>query len=722
MSLMRNTLLRLFTAFFVTTIAILPFASTSPCYAQSQEEISGDSEYRVVRVGLYENKPKIFTDEAGEPSGIFVGILDEIAEIEKWQLEWIPCEWSQCLSYLEEGRIDLMPDVAFSLERDSALDFNEELVLESWSQVYARDVKTVKSLSDLDGLKLALLEGSIQQVFLHQIMDGFGYNVTFVETSSYEDAFTLASNGTVDVAVSNHFWGDYCYQEYGLVKTAIVFNPASLYFATASGTNSELLDAIDRNLRSMKSQRSSVYYTELENWMERPPKVITPKFMFWILGGIGGFLILAVVIILFLRRQVRIKTEHLVRANATLQKSEEKFRNLFHNHLAVKLMIDPETGIIVDANKEAEEFYGWSEEQLRQMKIQDINTLPTEIVEEQLEKIRTGQRAVFEFQHRLADGSVRDVEVFSSKIDIEGKILLHSIIHDITEQKQAEKEQERLQAQLNQAQKMEFVGRLAGGVAHDYNNMLSVISGYAELALDKLKPSNPLHEDIEEILKAARRSSEITRQLLAFARKQTIRPRLLDINEVVASMLNMVRRLIGEDIDLNWRPDNRLWPVKIDPSQVEQILANLCVNARDAIEGVGKIMIETHTVIFDDAYCADHTGFIPGEFVVLAVSDDGCGMEKEILANIFEPFFTTKDVHKGTGLGWLPSTGLSNRTAVSSTFTANPERGRPSGFICLVMWVKRRGSIWKSLRRFRRVMVSWCLSLRMNRQSGRWGR
>jgi PAS domain S-box-containing protein len=208
-----------------------------------------------------------------------------------------------------------------------------------------------------------------------------------------------------------------------------------------------------------------------------------------------------------------------------------------------------------------------------------------------------------------------------------------------------------LAAQFQQAQKMEAVGVLAGGVAHDYNNMLGVILGYSELALNKINPSEPLYNDLQEILKAAERSKDITRQLLAFARKQTIIPVVLDLNRNVENMLKMLRRLIGEDIDLAWRPGVDLCPIKMDPIQVDQILANLCVNARDAIAGVGKVTIETGSAVFDEKYCANHIGFVAGKYVLLVVSDDGCGMDKETINQIFEPFFTSKRMGQGTGLG-----------------------------------------------------------------------
>jgi PAS domain S-box-containing protein len=229
--------------------------------------------------------------------------------------------------------------------------------------------------------------------------------------------------------------------------------------------------------------------------------------------------------------------------------------------------------------------------------------------------------------------------------------LLMGYTIDITEQKRAEEERTSLEAQLAQAQKMESVGRLAGGVAHDFNNMLGVILGHAEMALLKLNHEHALYSHLEEIRKATERSANLTRQLLAFARRQTITPKVLDLNETIGGMLRMLERLIGEDIKLVWVPGSELWPVRVDPSQVDQILANLCVNSRDAIAGVGKITIQTDNVTFDRPYCAPRADMVPGDYVRLAVSDDGCGMDNETLSHIFEPFFTTKRVGEGTGLG-----------------------------------------------------------------------
>ncbi len=252
----------------------------------------------------------------------------------------------------------------------------------------------------------------------------------------------------------------------------------------------------------------------------------------------------------------------------------------------------------------------------------------------------------------------KDGELFTEDLtispvkDAQGNIInFVSVGRDVTQQLI-------LEQQFLQAQKMESVGRLAGGVAHDYNNMLTVILGNAQLGMSKLEEGNLFYDYFSKIHAAASRSAEITKQLLGFARKQTIEPKVLDLNITIKNMLKMLRRLIGEDIDLVWLPQANLWNVKMDPSQIDQILMNLVVNARDAIRGIGKITIEAENKVLDEMYCKGHAGFKPGEFVRLTISDNGCGIEKEILNKIFEPFFTTKEKEKGTGLGLATVYGI----------------------------------------------------------------
>ncbi len=222
---------------------------------------------------------------------------------------------------------------------------------------------------------------------------------------------------------------------------------------------------------------------------------------------------------------------------------------------------------------------------------------------------------------------------------------------DVTQRKLAEEEKERLEEQFRQAQKLESVGRLAGGVAHDFNNMLGVIIANAESAKMDMRPEQPIYKNIQEILNASHRAAETVRQLLAFARKQTISPRILDLDDMVSGALKMLRRLIGEDIALQWVPGKAVGRVRMDPTQIHQILANLVVNSRDAMPNGGTISIETANKVLDESYAGSHNGFVAGDYVVLTVSDTGVGMSADVLEQVFDPFFTTKEVGKGTGLG-----------------------------------------------------------------------
>ena len=256
-----------------------------------------------------------------------------------------------------------------------------------------------------------------------------------------------------------------------------------------------------------------------------------------------------------------------------------------------------------------------------------------------------------------------------------GHLIWDGIEIDISDSKRAEEERERLQALLLQSQKMESIGRLAGGVAHDFNNLLGVILIHADLAMQRFEPTHPVQAGLRAISHAAERSSELTRQLLAFARKQTAVPKVLDLNETVQQSFDMLRRLIGEDKVLAWHPGTGLGSVRIDPSQVIQVITNLCLNARDAIAGVGHITIETADATVDEATCATHLGTVPGEYVRLSVSDDGCGMDREIMDRLFEPFFTTKEVGQGTGLGLATVYGIVRQNGGFITVDSEPGKG-----------------------------------------------
>lgn len=290
-----------------------------------------------------------------------------------------------------------------------------------------------------------------------------------------------------------------------------------------------------------------------------------------------------------------------------------------------------------------------------------------------------GGKDVLELYHRVIrpDGEIRHFKLYVRNIfdDSRKVVKIFGTSMDITKQKLLEKENKNLQQQFAQAQKMEAIGKLAGGIAHDFNNMLSVILGNAELAITHSSPTDPNSGYIKEIIEATIRAANLTRQILAFARKQTIAPKVLNLNYIIGEMVTMLKRLVSEDIDLFWKPCDNIWLVKIDPAQVDQILVNLAVNARDAISGVGKLTIETNNVEFDKAYCAKFIKFVPGQYTMIAVSDDGCGMDRETQDLIFEPFFTTKDKNIGSGLGLSTVYGIVRQNEGFINVYSEPGKG-----------------------------------------------
>ncbi len=258
-----------------------------------------------------------------------------------------------------------------------------------------------------------------------------------------------------------------------------------------------------------------------------------------------------------------------------------------------------------------------------------------------------------DFINKKKDGTLYTEEATISPVrDEHGAIINYvAVKRDVTHERE-------LEEQYRQAQKMQAIGQLTAGIAHDFNNLLTAINGFAELMQSQLSPDDPLQEFVEKILSPGRRAAGLVRQLLAFSRKQVIQPQILDLNYVVADMDRMLRHIIGEDIELETILAPELWPVKVDPAQIEQVIVNLAVNARDAMPNGGRLTVEANNVVLEEDYAAHHPEVEPGEHVLLAVSDTGVGMSHEVQAQIFEPFFTTKEVGKGTGLGLATVYGI----------------------------------------------------------------
>jgi len=353
-----------------------------------------------------------------------------------------------------------------------------------------------------------------------------------------------------------------------------------------------------------------------------------------------------------------------------LRRSEERFSKAFRNNpLAITISTEAE-GRYLDVNEAFLDLLGYQRKEVigRTAIELDFWVAPldrSELVRELKEEHLVSKRQI---RYRTVKGKIREAEVWAESIEVNGQRCIPAITRDVTEMVQ-------LEAQLRQAQKMEAVGRLAGGIAHDFNNILGIVMGYCDLSLGLVAPENPISRYAAETLKAAQRAAVLTKQLLAFSRKQVIFPRILDLNEVVRNATEMLLRLVGEDISVEFRPHIPLTSIKADAGQIEQALMNLVVNARDAMPSGGRIIIETGHAELDDDYVSLHRGSHAGQYVVLAVSDTGCGMNETIQSQIFEPFFTTKSVGHGTGLGLSTVYGIVKQSEGNILVYSEPGKG-----------------------------------------------
>jgi PAS domain S-box-containing protein len=354
-------------------------------------------------------------------------------------------------------------------------------------------------------------------------------------------------------------------------------------------------------------------------------------------------------------RQLRVALEIAVgrhREEESLRSSEAKYRTLVEN--AGEAVLVAQDGRLVFVNAKGGQMAGEPVAQMLGRSFADfVHPADQALVFERYRQRQQGLAVPSQYTLRLvsAGGATFWGELNVVPIVWNGKPATLNLLSDISERRRVEDERRQLQEQLAQVRKMESVGRLAGGVAHDFNNMLGVILGHAELALQQMEPGQPVASSLRSIRDAAQRSAVLTRQLLVFARQQPVAPRQIDLNRTVAEMLELLERLIGEQIELVWEPGPDLAPVLIDPTQLQQVVTNLCLNARDAMGGVGRVTIETRSVTVGEGGRDGPAGAAPGAYVLLAVTDQGSGMSEEVRAHLFEPFFTTKPVGKGTGLG-----------------------------------------------------------------------
>ena len=645
---------------FVSLLALLScviLPSATACGAGAEGRA-----VRPIRVVMDNNYPPyVFLDG----DGILQGIL-----VDQWQLwqkktgtpvEIKAIDWGSALRGMKEGDFDVIDTIFKTEERSGWLDFTRPYARLEVPVFFNKEISGISGVESLKGFAVAAKEGDAAVDLLRS--HGVDNLLLF---KGYEEIIRAAKEHKVNVFVVDKPPALYFLYKYGIqgqYKESPPLDVGQFHRAVKKGDKA-LLQQIEVGFARISTKELQQIE---EKWYGSP--ILRSVRVEYFLAG-AGILCLLILSLFFWNRSLRKAVENRTRE---LQISEERYRHLFNAESDAIVVIDIETLSHVEVNEAAVDLYGYSHDELMALRSTDLSAEP----EEPLPQITgdSGRVRIPLRYHRKKDGTVFPVEIGARFFELNGRNLLLAAMRDVSERLQAEEERERLRDQLSQSHKMESIGRLAGGIAHDFNNMLGVILGHTELALLRVPSSEQIHSNLKEVEKAARRSADLTRQLLAFARKQTVVPKVLDLNETVTGMLNMLRRLIGEDIDLVWTPTEGLWRIKMDPSQIDQILANLCANGRDSITNIGRVVISTENANISAAYCTEHEGCAAGEYVMLSVTDNGCGMDHETLVLLFEPFYTTKEVGKGTGLGLATVYGIVQQNKGFIKVDSEPGRG-----------------------------------------------
>jgi PAS domain S-box-containing protein len=622
---------------------------------------------QTVKVGVYQNRPLNYVDETGQPKGFFIDIIENIAAKENWQLEYVVDTWTECLANLETGMIDLLGVIAYSSSRNKIFDFTYESVLTEWGTIYLHDKSRIESLLDLKNKKIAVLHNDMHFLYLRDLFRQSGIKCRFIEAFEYEDVLELVSRGICQAGLLSQYHGLQFERSFNIKRSSILVSPQKLYFAGTKNRSLELLDAIDRHLRKLKDDEHSFYYQSMQKWFEVGPQPFVGRRVVWVAMGLVALVSIFGMLSLILRAQVKSRTKALFEKNeallreidqrkqteTALKQSEEKFFKLFDASPICMVLATLEEGRYLDINAAFSKITGFQSDDVIGSTSIEIGLWPDPSARAGMVEMlrKEGRLEAYPIKFKMKNGELRDFLWSAEVIDFYDKTCMLSGLLDVTDYKKAEEEKEDLQRQLQHSQKLEAVGTLTGGIAHDFNNILQAISGYAQILLMEKDRAHPDFEMLEGIQSSAQRASDLTKRMLVFSRKVDNKIRAVNLNQEVDHVAKMLKETIPRMIEIDLQLAQDLHSINADSGQIEQVLLNFGINARDAMPEGGRLTFKTENIFLDYLFCRTHLEVTPGEYVLLTVSDTGQGIPKETLPHIFEPFFTTKETGKGTGLG-----------------------------------------------------------------------
>ena len=647
---MKKTPLTFLFAFIISLLTVPTLLAQSP----------------TIRVGLYQNEPLVFTDEAGIPQGIFPDILNAIAAQEKWQIEYVKCAWSNCLELLAAGDIDLLAAIAYSEERDEIFDFTQETIISNWGQIYTPRLSDIQSILDLEHKRIAVLENDIHASRLEELLDAFDLEATLVLVEDYHAVFQLTAAGEVDAGVVNRLFALQHESAFAVHKTSIIFNPLEVRFAIPAGRNAALIQAIDKNLAIMRQDQESVYYQSINRWYgtEGETVFVLPDWLKWGIGTAVSIALLFMATSVVFRQQVQARTAELRRKNKDLQdevirrqQAEAEIARLATviEQAAETVLITDLDGGIVYVNPYVEKATGYTVAEISGQNLRDLyeHCDQGDQFDELWQTITDNKIWRGEFCSLRKDGrSFYERTTFFPITNIGGQVINYAAVkEDITQEKEYRKrllEQERLAA----------VGQLAAGIAHDFNNIMTVILLYAQLARRTSELAPKVEQRLFTIEEQAKLAANLIQQILDFSRRAVLEKRPLALSPFLKEIVKLLRRTLPENIEFELAYGPNQYTVDADPTRIQQAIMNLALNARDAMPNGGRIHVQLDGLRVDEDEERPLPEMPPNDYVTLTISDTGTGITSDILGHIYEPFFTTKGPGKGSGLGLAQVYGI----------------------------------------------------------------
>lgn len=595
----------------------------------------------------------------GVPTGFNIDIFKAVAEVMGLKADIRLGPWDEVRSRLEHGEYDMLLGMYKTPERDESADFSKPHLMVN-NTIFIRRGSDIRSLDDINNREVIVQNKNVMHDFI--IENGLAQNITTTKTQAA--GLRLLASGKHDCFIGAKLQGLMLIRKFKLDNIIAIgrpIYPRDYCFAVREG-DTDLLNTLNEGLAIIK--QTGKYDEIYDKWfgVVAPRGVSMRLIITYTVVAIVPVLAIFLVLALWswsLKREVNFRTrkiqfelEERLKAESALIESEMKYRDLFESSRDA-LVLTSLDGWVTDVNREWLYLFGYTRDEALRANAIDMYANQDDrrkIIKELLDKDFIQD---YELMLKRRDGKHIDCLLTTNvHRDEKGDVLyFHTSIRDITRRKQLEK-------QLFQSMKMESVGRLAGGVAHDFNNLLTAIIGNTELLMQSVQHDSPMYEDLEEIKDTSERAATLTRQLLAFSRRQVFEERIVDVSEVLRNINKLLQRLIGEDIKFTEKIPENLWRIKIDTAQMEQVFINLAINARDAMPDGGSLIIEAANVSRDGEYTEDRADFIPGDYIMIAVTDTGIGMDDATKARIFEPFFTTKEQGKGTGLGLATCYGI----------------------------------------------------------------